>query len=154
MARKATPDILAPPATVRAQTPDDANQCIPVIVSGLIKVNRPYEPEKHLANVRTSMEQLLALAGLRAPWLPPLEDELHNAMAHIRRELDDFIDPGDGLPTQERMAAILDQLRSILDSAQNRLAGAEQADVLKRFHGLWPDALDLQERVLASHATD
>lgn len=132
----------------------DAAQCIPVIITGLIKVYQPYDAEKSADTSRAEMAKLLALAGLRAPWLPPLEDELHNAMAHIRRELDDFIDPGDGLPTQERMAAILDQLRSILDSAQNHLAGDEQAGVLKRFHGLWPDALALNERVQASHATD
>lgn len=100
------------------------------------------------------MEQLLALAGLRAPWLPPLEDELHNAMVHIRRELDDFIDPGDGLPTQERMAAILDQLNQTLASAKASLTGNDLVVIQHQYRNIWPAALALNERVQASHAAD
>ena len=76
----------------------DAEQCIPVIATGLIKAHT-LEPEKNLASARTSMEQLLAIAGLRAPWLPPLEDEIAQRLDAARAWMDDRIigpiDPSD-----------------------------------------------------------
>jgi ParB/RepB/Spo0J family partition protein len=130
----------------------DAEQCIPVIATGLIKVYTPYEPEKNLASARTSMEQLLAIAGLRAPWLPPLADELSRTFADLRNEIDDYQSPGDGLPTPERMAAIMDQLNATLDSAKASVAGDDQVVLLHQYRNIWPDAIALNERVQASHA--
>jgi len=51
----------------------DAPQCVVSIVSGLIKAHASYEPEKNTDSARAEMTKLLALAGLRAPWLPPIE---------------------------------------------------------------------------------
>lgn len=132
----------------------DAQQCISIIVSGLIKAYQPYEPEKHLANVRTSMEQLLAIAGLRAPWLPPLADELSRSLAALSNEIDDYQAPGDGLPTLERMAAILDQLNATFESAKANVTGDDLVVIRHQYQNIWPAALALNERVQASHAAD
>ena len=132
----------------------DTDTCIPVIVSGLIKAYQPYEPDKHLATVRTNMEQLLAIGGLRAPWLPPLADELSRTLAALSNEIDDYQAPGDGLPTLERMAAILDQLNQTLASAKASLAGDDLVVIQHQYRNIWPTALALNERVQASHAAE
>jgi ParB/RepB/Spo0J family partition protein len=103
---------------------------------------------------RAIAAQLLALAGLRAPWLPPLADELSARLAALSNEIDDYQVPGDGLPTQERMAAILDQLNAILDNANATLAGDDLAVIQHQYRNIWPAALALNERVQASHTEE
>lgn len=98
--------------------------------------------------------QLLALAGLRAPWLPPLADELSARLAALSNEIDDYQAPGDGLPTQERMAAILDQLNATLNSATANTTGDDLAVIQHQYRNIWPAALALNERVQASHTTE
>jgi ParB/RepB/Spo0J family partition protein len=132
----------------------DADHCIPVIVSGLIKVYQPYEPEKHLANVRTSMEQLLAIAGRRAPWLPPLEEEIARQLSDARVWLDDFLHPGDGLPAPDSMTTFLDGLRALADTIMHHVHSDQRDALMKRQTYLWFEALALQDRVQASYAAD
>lgn len=103
---------------------------------------------------RSIAAQLLALAGLRAPWLPPLADELSRSLAALSSEIDDYQVPGDGLPTLERMAAIMDQLNAILDSAAANVAGDDLVVIRHQYRNIWPDALALNERVQASHTTE
>lgn len=98
--------------------------------------------------------QLLALAGLRAPWLPPLADELSRSLAALSNEIDDYQVPGDGLPTPERMAAIMDQLNATLDIAAANCTGDDLVVIRHQYQNIWPNAIALNERVQASHATD
>lgn len=48
-----------------------AQECADLIVETMIKRRTPYDPHKNVETGRTAMEQMLALAGVRAPWLPP-----------------------------------------------------------------------------------
>lgn len=98
--------------------------------------------------------QLLAIAGLRAPWLPPLADELSRSLAALSNEIDDYQAPGDGLPTLERMAAIMDQLNATLDIAAANCTGDDLVVIRHQYQNIWPAALALNERVQASHAAD
>lgn len=98
--------------------------------------------------------QLLALAGLRAPWLPPLADELSRSLAALSNEIDDYQAPGDGLPTLKRMAAIMDQLNATLDIAAANCTGDDLVVIRHQYQNIWPAALALNERVQASHAAD
>lgn len=98
--------------------------------------------------------QLLAIAGLRAPWLPPLADELSRSLAALSNEIDDYQAPGDGLPTLERMAAILDQLNATFESAKANVTGDDLVVIRHQYQNIWPAALALNERVQASHAAD
>jgi len=103
---------------------------------------------------RAIAAQLLAVAGLRAPWLPPLAEELSARLAALSNEIDDYQAPGDGLPTQERMAAILDQLNATLDSATANTTGDDLAVIQHQYRNIWPAAIALQERVQANYDRD
>lgn len=131
-----------------------AEQCIEAATKPLVGRFAPYDPAQHIDDARKRMTELLALAGVRAPWLPPLADELSARLAALSNEIDDYQSPGDGLPTPERMAAILDQLNATLDSAKANTTGDDLLVIQHQYRIIWPAALALNERVQASHATD
>jgi ParB family chromosome partitioning protein len=94
---------------------------------------------------------LLALTGLRAPWLPPLADELSQALAALSSEIDDYQVPGDGLPTPERMAAIMAQLDQLHDTAKANVAGDDLLVLMHLYRNIWGSAIALNDRVQRSH---
>ncbi len=93
-----------------------------------------------------------AIAGLRAPWLRPLADELSEQLAMLSREIDDYQVPGDGLPTLERMAQIMAQLDQLSGTAMHQTTGDDQAVLLHQYRNIWPSAIALNDRVQRSHA--
>jgi ParB/RepB/Spo0J family partition protein len=104
---------------------------------------------------RAIAAQLLAVAGLRAPWLPPLAEELSARLAALSNEIDDYQSPpDDGLPTLERMAAIMDQINAILDSATANTTGDDLVVLQQLYRNIWPAALALNERVQASRTEE
>lgn len=72
---------------------------------------------------RRIAEQILSLAGLRAPWLPPVQEEIAQQLDQVEIFLDTFIDPGDGLPTPDGISATF----AMLDAAQHNLAALDPA---------------------------
>lgn len=139
----------APPAVVATHPdPDVLQKVARSVFEWHIKDWRSPDMNREIA------AQLLALAGLRAPWLPPLADELSRSLADLSNEIDDYQVPGDGLPTPERMAAILDQLNAILHSAKLNVTGDDLAVIQHQYRNIWPDALALNDRVQASHAAE
>jgi ParB/RepB/Spo0J family partition protein len=129
----------------------DAEQCIPVIVAGLIKQYTPYEPEKNLANCHAEYAKLLAIAGLRAPWLPPLEEEIARRLDDARTWLDDYLDPGDGTPTQDAIHTFVEDLRSLGDTIMERIHNDQRSRLMERYTRYWLEAIALQDRVDASY---
>lgn len=131
----------------------DDEQCATVIANGLIKDRLPYDAEKNLAAARTAMEHLLAIAGARAPWLPPLEQEIAEQLSAVRTWLDDYLDPGDGTPTPDSIAATIEQLRTLADTIL-RVSEPQRQRLFQRQSGLWLDAIALQERVQVNYDRD
>lgn len=81
-------------------------------------------------------------------------DDHSKRLDALSNEIDDYQSPGDGLPTQERMTAIMDQINIILDSATVNTTGDDLAVIKHQYRNIWANALALNERVQASHATD
>ena len=128
----------------------DAERCTTVIAGGLIKDRLPYDAAQNMTSARVSMEQLLNIAGLRAPWLPPLEQEIAEQLSAVRAWLDDFLDPGDGTPTPDSIAATINQLRTLADTIHHRVPEPQRKRLSQQQSGLWLEAIALQDRVLAN----
>ena len=122
----------------------EAEQCIQVTTSGLIKTFAPYDPQKNLELAQVEMAKLLALAGVRAPWLPPLGEEIAAQLEALQQFVADFSDPGDGLPTPESLARAFQQL-----DAQGRLL-AELPNAREQ-QGLRASHAALNQRLAALH---
>lgn len=128
-----------------------AEQCVEKAVSGLIKAHMPYDGEKNSDNARDEMTRLLTLAGLRAPWLPPLEEEIAKQLDAARAWLDEYLDPGDGTPTPAAMTTFLDELRGMADTISLRVAEDQRQRLMQRQIDLWFTAIALQDRVQQSN---
>jgi ParB/RepB/Spo0J family partition protein len=129
----------------------NAEECVPVVVTSLVKRHMPYDAEKNTDNARTQMTNLLTLAGVRAPWLPPLEEEIAQQLGAARAWLDDFLDPGDGTPTPDAMTAFLDELRGLADTISLRVAEDQRQRLMQHQTSLWFEALALQDRIQQSY---
>lgn len=95
------------------------------------------------ARNRRIAEQILSLAGLRAPWLPPIQEEIAQQLDQVEIFLDTFIDPGDGLPTPDA----LDAMWKTLDDALTLSASiARDQRTVKRLY----EQMDKQRLRLAA----
>ena len=92
---------------------------------------------------RSKAEQIMDLAGLRAPWLPPLEEEIAQQLDQVEIFADTFVDAGDGLPTAQGMDATF----RLLDAAQRNLAALDAN--LSAYHALSNRHADLVMRIAA-----
>lgn len=127
-------------------------QCVEQIVSAMIKSRTPYEPHKSADRAREAMEAVLTLAGLRAPWAPLDAESINHRFDEIQVWLDDFMNPGDGLPTPISMRAILDELNQLHDASLGQFETHIAMNLRRRYQSLWPQAIALNDRVERSYS--
>jgi ParB/RepB/Spo0J family partition protein len=138
-----------PTASKRAaMTADDA---IAYLAAKLIERAEPSEPAKWPDRACADMAALLAIAGVRAPWLPPLSDIVAGQLAEAQDLVDTFVDPGDGLPTQEG----IDKAFAALDGAAHTLQAidtdlATYQDLSRRHADLYARLAALSDRAETS----
>lgn len=95
------------------------------------------------------IETMLAIAGLRAPWLPPDAPQLRLRLQKVQTFLDEYLNEGDGLPTPAAIDGQMNELNAIFDAAKQ----LDEGDVLKRIYSrLWAQAIAVKARVDESYA--
>lgn len=98
---------------------------------------------------RAIAAQLLSLAGVRAPWLPPVEEEIAHHLAAVADLVDTFVDPSDGLPTQKNVSTMFDTLDQTLRSINT--LDADTAKRLRAYEAtIWNKLTVLSDRVQVS----
>lgn len=121
------------------------------IVDVLIKSAMPYDVEKKSDAGEKAMADLLARAFITPPWAPLDAEGINHRFDEIQAWLDDFMDPGDGLPTPESMRAILDELNQLHDASLGHFETHIAMNLSRHYQSLWPQAIALNDRIDRSY---
>lgn len=117
----------------------------------LIDRSAPSDPAVRPDSARKVMADLLSLAGVRPPWLPPLVEEIAEQMRYVDAFISDYNGPADKLPTPESVDGVFDTLDQILTSI-NALAPEDAPSLWRHQHADLTNRLAaLSDRVQASY---